>query len=43
MDAARRWKFMPVQVNGQAVASQWVLKFAIGRGSTTVQSLQVKP
>ena len=43
LDAARRWKFEPAKVNGQAAASVWVLKFAIGRTSTTVESVQTKP
>lgn len=42
LEAARQWKFAPAQVDGQAVASEWVLKFAIGRTSTTVQSAQAK-
>lgn len=42
LEAARQWKFAPGQVDGQAVASEWVLKFAIGRASTTVQSAQAK-
>ena len=43
MDAARRWKFAPAQGNGQPAASAWVLKFAIGRTSTTVESVPSKP
>jgi len=43
LEAARHWKFAPPQVDGQAVASEWVLKFAIGRTSTTVQPAQAKP
>ncbi len=43
LQAARRWKFTPPQVNGETVASQWVLRFAIGRTSTAVQSAQIKP
>jgi TonB family protein len=43
IEAARNWKFAAPQVNGQAAASVWVLKFAIGRTSTTVQSNQTKP
>jgi TonB family protein len=43
MEAARNWKFAPPQVHGQAEASTWVLKFAIGRTSTTVESSQTKP
>lgn len=43
LEAARHWKFTPPQADGQAVASQWVLKFAIGKTSTTVQPNQAKP
>jgi TonB family protein len=43
MDAARQWKFAPPQINGRPAASVWVLKFAIGRTSTTVQPTQIKP
>jgi TonB family protein len=43
LEAARNWKFSAPQVNGQAAASVWVLKFAIGRTSTAVQSNQTKP
>src|SRR6202030_451836 len=34
--AARRWKFNPPQVDGEAVASEWVLRFQFGRASTQV-------
>ncbi len=43
IEAARNWKFAAPQINGQAVASVWVLRFAIGRTSTTVQSNQTNP
>jgi TonB family protein len=39
LEAARKWKFAPSQPTG----SVWVLKFAIGRTSTSVQSAQTKP
>jgi TonB family protein len=43
IEAARNWKFAPPQVNSQPAASVWVLKFAIGRTSTAVQSTQTNP
>jgi TonB family protein len=43
MEAARNWKFAPPQGNGQTEASTWVLKFAIGRTSTTAESSQTSP
>jgi TonB family protein len=41
--AARRWKFNPPQVEGQAAASEWVLRFQFGRGSINVVPAEVKP
>jgi TonB family protein len=38
LEAARKWKFAPSQAE-----TVWVLKFAIGRTSTSVQSTQTKP
>jgi TonB family protein len=43
LEAARHWKFAAPQVGGQAVDSEWVLRFAIGRSSTTVQPTETKP
>jgi TonB family protein len=34
--AAQQWKFVPLQTNGQNVASAWMLKFAFGREATQV-------
>jgi TonB family protein len=34
--AARRWRFTPPQVNGQATASQWVLRFQFRRTAAEV-------
>ena len=34
--AARRWKFDPPRVDGQATSSQWLLRFQFGRTSTQV-------
>jgi len=41
--AARRWKFGPPQVNGEATASEWILRFQFGRTSTQVFSAEVNP
>ncbi len=41
--AARQWKFTPPQVNGQATASVWLLRFQFGRSGTQVFPAQDKP
>jgi TonB family protein len=41
--AARRWKFTPPQVDGQAAASEWVLRFQFGRAGTEVVPTEIKP
>lgn len=43
LTAARRWKFNPPQVDGGAVASEWVLRFQFGRASTQVFPSETKP
>ena len=43
LEASREWKFTPPQVQGQAVASQWDLRFAFRRGGTDVVSTQTAP
>ena len=43
MAAARRWKFTPPQVDGQAAASEWVLRFQFGRTGTEVVPTEIKP
>jgi TonB family protein len=42
LDAARRWKFNPPQVDGQAAASEWLLRFQFGRASTQVFPTETK-
>ena len=42
-ESAQRWRFSPAQVSGQPVASEWILKYAFGRGSTDVHPAQVSP
>jgi len=41
--AARRWKFTPAEVNGQALPSEWTLRFQFGRTSTEVFPAETKP
>jgi TonB family protein len=41
--AARRWRFNPPQVDGQAVVSEWILRFQFGRTSTQVFPAEIKP
>jgi TonB family protein len=41
--AARRWKFNPSQVEGQAAASEWVLRFQFARTSVQVFPTEIKP
>ena len=36
LQASRRWRFKPAEVNSQPVSSQWTLKFAFGRNATEV-------
>jgi TonB family protein len=43
LDAARRWKFNPPQAEGQPEASEWLLRFQFGRGSTQVYPTEVRP
>ncbi len=41
--AAQRWKFTPPQVDGQAVRSEWILRFEFGRAGTGVHPAQTSP
>jgi TonB family protein len=43
LQAARRWKFRPAQLNGQAVSSVWVLRFRFGRHTTDVSPVEATP
>ncbi len=43
LDAARRWKFDPPQVNGQPSPSEWLLRFQFGRTFTQVFPAEMKP
>jgi TonB family protein len=39
MEAARRWRFTPARVNGQKVASEWILGFEFGRARTKIRPI----
>lgn len=43
LEAARRWKFFPAQINGDKVASKWILQFAFGHHGTDVLPTQLAP
>jgi len=43
LQAARRWKFRPALLNGQAVPSVWVLRFRFGRRTTDVSPVEATP
>jgi TonB family protein len=43
LQAARRWTFTPPQVGEQAVASEWIVQFAFGRGGVEAHPQQVSP
>jgi len=41
--AARDWKFNPPQVDGQAAASEWILRFQFARANIQLFPAEVKP
>jgi TonB family protein len=43
LQAARRWTFTPPQVDGQGVASEWILRFEFDRAGTKVHPEQTSP
>jgi TonB family protein len=43
MRAAQQWKFKPAQVNGQAVASEWILQFQFTRDASDVTPVETTP
>ena len=43
LQAARRWRFKPARVNGQAIASDWVLRFAFRPAGPEVNAREVSP
>lgn len=42
-EVAGRWKFTPPQENGQAVESEWALRFQFKRSGTQVFPAEIKP
>jgi TonB family protein len=43
LDASRGWTFAPPQLNGEPVASEWILRFQFGRETTEVHAAQTSP
>ena len=43
LEASRRWKFDPPQMNGEPVPSEWMLRFYFGRQTTEVHPAQTAP
>jgi TonB family protein len=43
LQAARNWRFKPPQLNGNSVASEWILRFQFTRSDTQVVPLEVSP
>jgi TonB family protein len=43
LEAAREWKFSPPEQQGQAVVSEWTLRFGYRRSGTDVVSTQTAP
>jgi TonB family protein len=43
LEAARDWKFKPAQANGQAVASEWVVRFGFSRRGTEGAAKRTAP
>jgi len=41
LDASRTWRFAPPQIDGQAVPSEWVLRFEFEQTGTTVHPTQI--
>lgn len=43
LENSRRWKFTPPQTEGEAVGSEWMLRYAFGRGGVEVSPAQLSP
>jgi TonB family protein len=43
LDAARGWKFKPVLANGQAVASEWAVRFGLSRHGIEGSAERTRP
>lgn len=43
LEAAQKWKFKPVQVDGKAVASTWMLRFKFTQAGAQITPVKVSP
>jgi len=43
LQAARRWTFSPPKIDGQNVASEWILRFQFARTGSKVLPVQAVP
>ncbi len=43
LEAARRWRFAPARAGGQAVRSEWVLRFVFRQSGTDVSARETSP
>ncbi len=43
LEAARKWKFRPVEVDGRRVSSEWILQFMFERTATEAVPVQAGP
>ena len=43
LNAARRWRFNPAEIDGKLVPSKWILRFRFGRTTTEVVPLETSP
>jgi len=43
LEAARRWRFKPIEIKGEAVSSVWLLQFKFKRSGTEVNPIKVSP
>jgi TonB family protein len=43
LEASRRWKFTPPQARGEAVPSEWMLRYAFRRNGVDVSPAQLSP
>jgi TonB family protein len=43
LQAARRWRFKPAQIDGKAVSSEWLLRFDFGPAGTVITPVETSP
>jgi TonB family protein len=43
LESARQWRFTPAQLDGQAIASKWTLRFQFARAGAQVFPTEVRP